>query len=54
MGESFYKIGTHSKFLDKVDTIVPVGGIANTFLKAKGYEVGTSLIEPDLIESAAK
>lgn len=48
------KLGLIQNFLDKVDTIVPVGGIANTFLKAKGYEVGTSLIEPDLIESAAK
>ena len=30
------------------------GGIANTFLKAAGYEVGKSLYEPDLVESAAK
>ena len=30
------------------------GGIANTFLKAAGYEVGKSLYEPDLVDSAAK
>lgn len=38
--------------LEKVDTLIPGGGIANTFLAAKGYNVGSSLYEPDLIEEA--
>ena len=38
----------------RVDQLILVGGIANTFLKAAGYEVGKSLYEPDLVESAAK
>lgn len=40
--------------LEKVDTLIPGGGIANTFLAAKGYNVGSSLYEPDLIEEARK
>ena len=38
----------------RVDKLIVGGGIANTFLKAAGYEVGKSLYEPDLVESAAK
>lgn len=38
--------------LEKVDTLIPGGGIANTFLAAKGYNVGSSLYEPDLLEEA--
>jgi phosphoglycerate kinase len=37
---------------DKVDQLVVGGGIANTFLKASGQEVGKSLCENDLIETA--
>ena len=37
-----------------MDKLIVGGGIANTFLKAAGYEVGKSLYEPDLVESAAK
>lgn len=40
--------------LEKVDTLIPGGGIANTFLAAKGYNVGSSLYEPDLLEEARK
>jgi phosphoglycerate kinase len=38
----------------KVDTLIVGGGIANTFLAASGVEVGKSLYEPDLLETAAK
>jgi phosphoglycerate kinase len=37
---------------DKVDQLVVGGGIANTFLKADGHEVGKSLCEDDLVETA--
>lgn len=40
--------------LQKVDTLIIGGGIANTFLAAQGYNVGSSLYEPDLIEAAQK
>ncbi len=38
--------------LEKVDTLIVGGGIANTFLAAQGYGVGKSLYEPDLVEEA--
>ena len=38
--------------LEKVDTLIVGGGIANTFLAAQGYAVGKSLYEPDLINEA--
>lgn len=38
----------------KVDKIIIGGGMAFTFLKALGYEVGNSLVEDDLIPEAAK
>jgi len=37
---------------DKVDTLIVGGGIANTFLAAKGLEVGKSLCEMDLLETS--
>ncbi len=37
---------------EKVDQMVVGGGIANTFLKAEGYEVGKSLCEADLVPTA--
>jgi len=37
---------------EKVDQLVVGGGIANTFLKAMGYNVGKSLCEDDLIDTA--
>ncbi len=36
----------------KVDQLIVGGGIANTFLAANGYEVGKSLYEEDLVETA--
>jgi len=37
---------------EKVDQLVVGGGIANTFLKAMGYNVGKSLCEDDLVDTA--
>lgn len=39
---------------DKVDGLIVGGGIANTFLQAKGINIGASLSEPDLIEDAKR
>lgn len=47
------KIGVIENLLDKVDSIIIGGGMIYTFLKAKGLEVGTSLLEEEKIELAA-
>lgn len=39
---------------DQVDQLIVGGGIANTFLMAKGKPVGRSLVEPDLLEESKK
>ncbi|MCF8002342.1 MAG: phosphoglycerate kinase [Halanaerobiales bacterium] len=46
------KISVIENLLDKVDFILTGGGIANTFLKAQGYEVGESLVEDDKLQVA--
>ena len=46
------KIGVINNLLEKVDTLIIGGGMAYTFLKAQGYNVGTSLCEPDKLEEA--
>jgi 3-phosphoglycerate kinase len=46
------KIGVIDNLINKVDTILLGGGMAYTFLKAKGYEVGTSLVDEERIELA--
>ena len=46
------KIGVIDSLLDKVDTLMIGGGMAYTFFKAQGYEVGNSLCEPDKCELA--
>ncbi|NLT94051.1 MAG: phosphoglycerate kinase [Clostridia bacterium] len=46
------KIGVIENLLHKVDALIIGGGMANTFLKAKGYEMGKSLVEEDKIEVA--
>jgi len=46
------KIGVIENLLNKVDTLIIGGGMANTFLKAQGYGTGTSLIEPEKVELA--
>ena len=38
--------------LDKVDKVIIGGGMAFTFLKAQGYEIGKSLVEDDLLDEA--
>lgn len=46
------KIGVIENLLDKVDTILIGGGMAYTFLKGMGKEIGTSLLEADKLELA--
>lgn len=46
------KINVINNLLDKVDTLIIGGGMAYTFLKAMGYEVGKSLLEEDKVEFA--
>ncbi len=46
------KIGVIEALLGKVDYLLIGGGMANTFFKAQGQEVGNSLVEEDAIETA--
>jgi len=46
------KIAVIEALLDKVDKLVIGGGMANTFLQAKGYAMGDSLVEADAIDTA--
>ena len=46
------KIGVIRNLLEKADTIIIGGGMAYTFLKAQGCEVGTSLLEEDKLDLA--
>ncbi|KAB3530184.1 phosphoglycerate kinase [Alkaliphilus serpentinus] len=46
------KIGVIENLLDKVDSLLIGGGMAYTFLKAQGYEIGKSLLEEDKLELA--
>jgi len=46
------KIGVIENLINIVDTIIVGGGMAYTFLKAQGYEVGKSLLEEDKIDLA--
>ncbi|SHJ55998.1 phosphoglycerate kinase [Malonomonas rubra DSM 5091] len=46
------KITVIENLLSKVDVILIGGGMAYTFLKAQGYEIGTSLVEEDRLELA--
>jgi len=48
------KIAVLQSLMEKVDTLVIGGGMAFTFLKARGYEVGKSLVEDDQLELATK
>jgi len=48
------KISILENIMDKVDCLLIGGGMAVTFLKAKSYEVGLSLIEDDKLDFAAK
>ena len=46
------KIGVITNLLDKCDTIIVGGGMAYTFMKSLGYNIGTSLLEEDRVEDA--
>ena len=46
------KINVINNLLEKADTIIIGGGMAYTFKKAQGYEIGTSLLEADRLDYA--
>ncbi len=46
------KIGVINNLIDKVDTLIVGGGMAYTFFKAQGYEIGTSICEHDKLDLA--
>ena len=46
------KIGVINNLLDKADTVIIGGGMAYTFVKAMGYEIGNSLLEADKLDYA--
>lgn len=48
------KIGVITNLLDKADTIIIGGGMAYTFFKAMGWEIGSSLLEADKVELAGE
>lgn len=48
------KIGVLENLADKADKVIVGGGMAFTFIKAMGYEVGNSLVESDMIDFAIK
>lgn len=48
------KIGVIENLLDKVDALIIGGGMAYTFLKAKGYKIGNSICEDDKLELARR
>ena len=45
------KLGVIANLLTKADSLLIGGGMAYTFLKAQGYEVGTSLLEADQVDT---
>jgi phosphoglycerate kinase len=47
------KLGVIANLLTKVDRLLIGGGMAYTFLKAKGYEVGQSLLQEDQLDQVA-
>lgn len=46
------KIGVLENLANKVDKVIVGGGMAYTFIKAKGYEIGDSLVENDMLDFA--
>jgi phosphoglycerate kinase len=48
------KIGVLENFVGKVDKVIVGGGMAFTFIKAMGYEVGTSHVEEDMLSTAQR
>ncbi len=48
------KIGVIKNLLEKADSVIIGGGMANTFFAAQGYEVGDSLVEETAIQMASE
>ncbi|MFH0932890.1 MAG: phosphoglycerate kinase [Nitrospirota bacterium] len=48
------KINVLENLVEKVDKVLIGGGMAYTFIKAMGYEVGKSLVEEDMLETAQR
>jgi len=48
------KLAVLEKLAELADCLIPGGGIANTFIAAAGIEVGRSLYEPELMETARR
>lgn len=48
------KIGVITNLLDKCDTLIIGGGMAYTFMKSLGYNIGTSLLEAEQVEAAGQ
>ncbi len=48
------KLTLLENLISKVDQLIVGGGIANTFLAARGFSVGRSLYEPDLVDAACR
>jgi phosphoglycerate kinase len=48
------KLSVIEKLLPRVSAVLTGGGVANTFLAAKGYQVGKSLIDKDIIKEARR
>src|SRR5439155_5550925 len=48
------KIDVLENLLPRIDALIIGGGMACTFLKARGFEVGRSLLEPDRVAFAAE
>lgn len=48
------KLGLIGNLINKMDILLIAGGMANTFLKAQGYEIGKSICETDLVDQAAQ
>jgi phosphoglycerate kinase len=46
------KLEALRNLIEKVDKVIIGGGMAFTFLKAQGYEIGSSLVEDDLLDEA--
>ncbi|MDF1646605.1 MAG: phosphoglycerate kinase [Legionellaceae bacterium] len=51
-GKVSSKLSLLKQLVKMVDVLIPGGGIASTFLKAQGYEVGVSLCEHELLDEA--
>ncbi|MFT4246331.1 MAG: phosphoglycerate kinase [Micrococcaceae bacterium] len=48
------KLNVIENLLPKADTILIGGGMSYTFLKSQGYDIGTSLLEEDMIDTAKR